>query len=51
MEGRRDRGRPCTRWLDVVEKVCYARLMELSNEEVMCMDKEQWRDCVNAAND
>ena len=39
----------CTRWLDGVKKACSARLQELRDAEVSCMDREQWRVFVNGA--
>jgi len=44
VEGRRDRGRPRTRWLDGVKKACNARSLELREAKVVCMDREQWSD-------
>ena len=43
VEGRRVRGRPCTRGLDRVKKVCNAWSLELSDAKVMCLEREQWR--------
>ena len=40
LEGRRDRGRPCLRWLGGVMKTCNARSLELINTKVMCIGKE-----------
>ena len=41
------RDRPCTRWLNGVEKACDARALELRDAKVMCMDREQGKDLVN----
>ena len=50
-EGRRDRGRPCTWWLNGTKKECTARSLELRDAKVMCMDREQWKDFVSTTND
>ena len=50
VEGSGDRGRPCMRWLDRVEKACYVWSIELSDAKVMCMDTEQLRDFVDGIN-
>ena len=50
MERTRDRGRPCTRWLDSVKKVCNAKSLELNEAKEMYMYREQWRDFVNGTN-
>ena len=47
MEGRCDKGRPLTTRLDGVKKAGNARSLELRDTEVMCMDREQWREFVN----
>lgn len=41
VEGRRDRGRPPTRWIDGDEKQCNTRSVDLSNAKVKCRDREQ----------
>ena len=50
VERRRDRGRPCKSWLDGVKKECSARSLELSDAKVMCMNRQHWRDFVEATN-
>ena len=39
VEGRRDGGRPCARWLDGVRTACNERSLELRDAKVMCMEK------------
>ena len=46
MEGRRDRDRLYSRWLDGVKKVCNVRSLKF-----MCIHRDQSRDFVNGAND
>ena len=37
VEGRRDRSRPCTRWLDWVKKPFNVKSRELIDAKAMCM--------------
>ena len=46
VEGRRAGCRPCTRWLDGVEKAGSARSLKLRDANVKCNGKEQWRNIV-----
>ena len=39
VEGRRDRGGRCTRWLDGIKKAFDAMSLELRDAKVMCMDR------------
>lgn len=48
MEGRRNKDRPCTRWLDGVKKACNSILLELREAKVMCMSRQQKKDFVNS---
>ena len=50
VEGRRDRGRPCTSLLDAVEKAYHTRLLELSDANAMGINRQQWRDFVEGIN-
>ena len=43
-------GRPCRTLLDGVKKACVAKSLDLSDENVMCIDIEEWRDFVNCIN-
>ena len=45
-----DKGRTCTRWFGGVKKACNARLLELSDAKVMCIEREQCRDFVKGTN-
>ena len=40
MKGRRDRGRPCMRWLGGVQKAYNARSLNQSDVELLCMDRD-----------
>ena len=40
VEEGRDRGSPCTIWLDGVKEECNARSTELSNSKMLCLDRE-----------
>ena len=51
MEWKWNRGRPCTNWLDRVEKDCNASSLELRDAKVICMDRQQRRNFVHDAND
>ena len=46
----RDRGRPCSGWLDGDIKVCNVWSLELEDAKAMCLDREQLRNIVNATN-
>ena len=48
VEGRKDRGRTSTRWLDGVKM--RARLVELRGVRVKCVDRKQRRDFVSGTN-
>jgi len=50
VEGRRGRSRPYVGWLDRVKKACNARLLELREARVKCVDIQDWRVFVNSAN-
>lgn len=41
VDRRRVTGKSCTRWLKGVQKTYNARLMELSDVKMMCMDRDQ----------
>jgi hypothetical protein len=41
MEGKRKRGRPCKRWLDVVEEDL--KIMGIRNWHVVVRDHQEWR--------
>ena len=43
-------GRLCTRWLVKVKSSCNTRLVELRHSKVKCMDRAQWRHCLNGRN-
>ena len=50
MEGRRNRGKLYTWWLDKVENARNTMLLELDNAKVTYVDAKQWRDFVNGTN-
>ena len=47
---RRDKRKPCTRWLDRGKEARDARSLDLREAKVKCMDTEQWREFVNGTN-
>ena len=50
VEGKRDRGRPCTRLLDAVKKAWNGRSLELRDVKLKCIEREHRRNFVSYTN-
>ena len=51
VEGRKHRGRPCSRWLEGDNKSYNIRSLKLKDVKVKIMVREQWRDFENRMTD
>ena len=49
VNGRSQRGRPLSRWLDQVKKTFNASSLETRHAQTKCMYGKKWKDCVNGS--
>ena len=50
VEGTRDKGRPCERWVDGVKEAYSAKSLELIVAKGIYIDRQQCRDFANGTN-